>query len=461
MSDATRSPAFTHKFDMKKTKLWKKLAGIVGKGDSDGSSSSPGPSSPPSDRTQRASGVEPKSQMIEDGEVPSPPVEHRHNDSDPGAEAEGSQRKRDMLIVHNIDDLPADARKLLDQSGLPHDLVMKHFQLLLNVLHFRTGTRMRWSETPEDSIPPSRHKRSKRFLTQEEELQVLSVVDWKKMYKLIDQAGKGGFGAVFQAKCIKEKGKMAAIKKMPHATKRQQRQNLHELAVLSTCVHRNIVRFRTCHVVEQEMWLVMEFLEGGTFADAAKAWQFNEENLAYIAREVLHGVKYLHDNQIVHRDLKSANIMMDITGQVKLVDFGLAEDMSAGQPTHMVGSPFWMPPEMIQGRPHDYKVDVWSFAISLLEMANRRPPMIESAVKAMFTVATEGIPPAMMFTEPARWSPDFVDFLSRCLRPEPSERAAVDELLGHPFLQKADTRANMESILRRIFLSNSLLDSGF
>jgi len=203
----------------------------------------------------------------------------------------------------------------------------------------------------------------------------------------------------------------------------------------------------------------MEYLEGGTFEEAARVWNFNEANLAYVAKELLKGISYLHANQLAHRDLKSANIMMSIQGQVKLIDFGLCADMSTGFPRHMVGSPFWMPPEMIQGKPHTYAVDIWSFAVSLLEMANQKPPMIESAVKAMFTVAIEGY--QQLFIEPDKWSDTFKDFLGLCLKVDPDERATADQLLQHAFIQKADSRSNMEHILRRIFLSNSLISSGF
>jgi len=229
--------------------------------------------------------------------------------------------------------------------------------------------------------------------------------------------------------------------------------------VLSFCNHPNIVKFYTCHEVKDELWIVTELLEGGTFEDAAKALHFTESNIAYIARELLNGIAYLHANQLAHRDLKSANIMMSVRGEVKIIDLGLCTDMSNGFPTHMVGSPFWMPPEMIQCKPHTYAVDIWSFAISLLEIANQRAPMMESAVKAMFTVGTEGVKD--MFAEPSKWSEEFQDFLGRCLKVDPAERATAEELLNHKFLLKADSRSNMEQILRRIFLSNSLLNSGF
>lgn len=111
---------------------------------------------------------------------------------------------------------------------------------------------------------------------------------------------------------------MVAIKKMPHTTRKQKSSNFHEVSLLYACNHPNLVKFITCHEVKDELWIVMEYMEGGTFEEAAKAWNFNEANLAYVARELLKGIFYLHANQLAHRDLKSANIMMSIQGQVKL-----------------------------------------------------------------------------------------------------------------------------------------------
>jgi len=360
-----------------------------------------------------------------------------------------------VLIVSTIEELPDDCQKWIKHSGLPHEKLIANFEILLQVLHFRTGIAFK---TPESAVrsplPPL--PKSTRFKSGEELL--TEAVEFKKLYKELDEVGKGGFGTVFHARTVKDK-KIVAIKKMPHTTSRQKANNFHEASILHALDHPNIVKYLTCHEIKDDLWLVMEFLEGGTFEEAARAWRFNETNLAYVARELLKGLSYMHSRQLAHRDLKSANIMMSVQGAVKLIDFGLAADMSVGFPSHMVGSPFWMPPEMIQGKPHTYAVDIWSCAISLLEMANQRPPMMESAVKAMFTVATEGA--TQLFVEPDRWSPVFNDFLSRCLQVDPEKRSTADELLLHEFIKQADTRANMEQILRRIFLSNSLLNSGF
>eukprot|EP01132_Coremiostelium_polycephalum_P000899 gene899-1124_t len=373
-------------------------------------------------------------------------------------EAAGNEKvEREIIMIKCLEDLPDDCLKLVKTSGLPEDKLRQNLQTLLYVLHFRTGKIIKLEgEAPRE---PRKKFVSERFNDGESLLVPVDPLQLKKLYKDSDQVGKGGFGTVYFARSTKEK-KTVAIKKVPHQTKRQIQQNFREVSILSKCNHPNIVKLITCHLdKDSNLWIIMEFMEGGTFEEAAKAWKFNENNLAYVARELLKGLQYMHENGMVHRDLKSANIMMSVEGKVKLIDFGLCEDVSTGNPCHMVGSPFWMAPEMIQQKPHGTPVDIWSFAISLLEMANQRPPMMESAVKAMFTVATEGAD--TVFDEPELWSDCFKDFLSRCLKMDPSERATAADLLLHPFIKKADSRDNMENILKKIFLTNSLMNSGF
>ncbi|GAM26234.1 hypothetical protein SAMD00019534_094090 [Acytostelium subglobosum LB1] len=363
---------------------------------------------------------------------------------------------REIIYIKGLEDLPDDCLKLVKLSGLSEEKMVKNMQVLLHVLYFRTGKNIRMEGEPPRE--PRKKFVSERFNDGETLLVPVEPGQLKKLYKDPDQVGKGGFGTVYFARSTKEK-KMVAIKKMPHVTKRQIQQNFREASILAKCNHPNIVKLITCHLdKDQNLWLIMEFMEGGTFEEAARAWRFNENNLAYIARELLKGLQYLHENGMVHRDLKSANIMMSVEGKIKLIDFGLCEDVSTSSPCHMVGSPFWMAPEMILGKPHNTAVDIWSFAVSLLEMANQRPPMMESAVKAMFTVATEG---STGFDEPELWSNTFKDFLSKCLKLDPAERATAVDLLKHPFIKKADSRDNMEGILKKIFLTNSLMNSGF
>ncbi|KAN0038127.1 hypothetical protein ACTA71_000299 [Dictyostelium dimigraforme] len=382
---------------------------------------------------------------------------HKNNNTTPDHPPEEQKPvEKEVITIATLADFPEDCQKLIRISGIPEEKLIKNIQILAYVLHFRTGRFFKLVDEPPRE--PRKKFVSERFNDGEKLLEPVEPALLKKMYKDSDQVGKGGFGTVYFAKSTKEK-RLVAIKKMPHITKRQQQQNFREAAILAKCDHPNIVKLHTCHIdKDSNLWIVMEFMEGGTFEEAAKAWKFNENNLAYVAKELLKGLQYLHENHMVHRDLKSANIMMSVEGKVKLIDFGLCEDVATSTPMHMVGSPFWMAPEMIQQKYHSTPVDIWSFAISLLEMANQRPPMMESAVKAMFTVATDG---ATGFDDPTLWSDCFKDFLSLCLKQDPAERATAEELLKHPFIKKADSRDNMENILKKIFLTNSLMNSGF
>ena len=116
---------------------------------------------------------------------------------------------------------------------------------------------------------------------------------------------------------------------------------------------------------------------------------------------------------------QSANVMLTVDGQVKLIDFGLCCDMSSGPKNHMVGSPYWMPPEMIKREPHGLLVDVWSFGICVLELANGSIPNRHSAVYAMFQASTRGFPKPF---ESSSWSPLFREFIAGALTVDQTKR---------------------------------------
>jgi serine/threonine protein kinase len=199
-----------------------------------------------------------------------------------------------------------------------------------------------------------------------------------------------------------------AIKFQPNTHEKEKAMNVDEVSLLKFCDHPNIVTLYRALQVRSEVWFIMELLKGGTLKQAStnKGVPFSEPEIAFVAREMLTGIHYLHSNQIAHRDLKNLNIMLTIEGGIKLIDFGLAVDLSLGPRVQMVGSPLWMAPEMIRGVPHSYGVDIWSFTVCMLELANQRPPNARNIKRAMFLCATSGMPPNK-FDDPSKWSPDF------------------------------------------------------
>lgn len=245
-----------------------------------------------------------------------------------------------------------------------------------------------------------------------------------------------GFGSVVSAKDSRNSDKKRiAIKKLPHTTPRNKQNNLSEIGFLATFRHPNIVNFMECYYVNEEIWIVMEYLEGGTLAEAAKAHKFTDKHCAYVAREMLKALTVLHEAKVGHRDLKSSNVMMSVTGEIKLsiflffsnllVDFGLCADFTEGPERKMCGSPYWMPPEMIKSEYHNHSVDIWSLGVCLLELYLNAPPYSESSFLCMYKVATVGLHSRI----PSECTPMAVDFLQKCLTIKPEDRPLAADLL--------------------------------
>jgi serine/threonine protein kinase len=152
--------------------------------------------------------------------------------------------------------------------------------------------------------------------------------------------------------------------------------------------------------------------------------------------------------------------MMTTSGQIKLIDFGLSEfhDPESEGVIDLVGSPFWMSPEMIACDPHGPPTDIWSFAISLLEMINQKPPNRDSAFRAMFLTATGQLEAPLR--KPKRWSDDLRDFVDSLLIVDPKKRPTAEQLLKHPFLERACTQSEMRNVLSTLFLKDCLADAG-
>jgi len=202
----------------------------------------------------------------------------------------------------------------------------------------------------------------------------------------------------------------------------------------------------------EEVWIIFQYLHGGCLADAAKAFRFSDRHCAFIAREICLAVQHLHHKGWAHRDIKSSNIMMDISGQIKLIDFGLCADMSTGPRIKMLGSSYWIPPEMIKRQPHHISVDIWSLAVCVLELFLRGPPHYPLNFKCMFKACTVGLKD----TIPESASPEAKDFLAKCLVIDPNQRATVDELLAHPWVLQKGIDSGISDIFKSIFLNNTL-----
>jgi len=289
-----------------------------------------------------------------------------------------------------------------------------------------------------------------------ESIPTVSLKSMKKQYKKHCISGEGGFGFVICAKDMDTK-ELVAIKQLKHEKDKDKMFNWYEVALLKNFNHPNIVIYHKSVNVSDELWIIMEYLHGGTLSEATRVHDFSERHTAYITREILRGIHYLHELNFVHRDLKSGNVMLDINGAVKLIDFGLCASFKEGPRKRMLGSPFWISPEMIKQEEHSYPTDIWSLGVLVLELYTTRPPLYESGIKCMLTVATEGLKQFI----PERSCPDGKSFLNKCFEMNPNDRPSSGDLLKHPWINEPGLSAGINKILESIFLNDTLNNIGF
>lgn len=259
--------------------------------------------------------------------------------------------------------------------------------------------------------------------------------------------GEGSTGTV----CIateRSTGRKVAVKKMD--LRKQQRRELlfNEVVIMRDYHHPNIVEMYESFLVGDELWVVMEFLEGGALTDIVTHARMDEEQIATVCKQCLKALAYLHSQGVIHRDIKSDSILLAADGRVKLSDFGFCAQVSQELPKRksLVGTPYWMSPEVISRLPYGPEVDIWSLGIMLIEMVDGEPPFFnEPPLQAMRRIR-DMPPPKLKNTH--KVSPRLQGFLERLLVRDPGQRATAQELLQHPFLRQAGPPALLVPLMR-------------
>ncbi|KAJ5079249.1 sterile20-like kinase isoform b-related [Anaeramoeba ignava] len=268
--------------------------------------------------------------------------------------------------------------------------------------------------------------------------------------KLISQLGYGGFSTVWKAQ-VKSTNEIVAVKKV--SNEYTQKAAL-EISVLRRCKHKNIIKYFHTFSKDGEIWIIMEYCAGGSLADLIKKKSLNEKQIAYISREVLEGIEFLHSLNIIHRDIKASNILLTEDGQPKISDFGVSVWMSSEEKKQytQIGTPLWMAPELITKQGYDQKIDIWSFGITLIELAEKNPPYSNlHSVQAVMLISKN--PPPQLTANV--WSKEFQYFVSLCLIKLPSLRAKAQDLLKESFVKNVKDQSNEIKELISFPLSDS------
>ncbi|KAK0157745.1 hypothetical protein PV328_011445 [Microctonus aethiopoides] len=266
--------------------------------------------------------------------------------------------------------------------------------------------------------------------------------DPSEYWDMIGELGDGAFGKVYKAQ-HKQTQQLAAAKMCALEGEDDLSDFMIEIDILSECKHPNVVELHEAYFMDGKLWMLIEYCDGGALdsimVELEKA--LTEPQISYVCQQMTKGLTFLHKSKIIHRDLKAGNVLLTMAGGVKIADFGVSAKNKHTLQKHdtFIGTPYWMAPEVVlcetfRDNPYDFKVDIWSLGITLIEFAQMEPPNHEMSPMRVLLKIQKSEPPKL--EQPGKWSKEFNDFIAKSLIKDPSTRPTADELLKHPFINR-------------------------